>query len=195
MSRVYRIRVRESVSRTINSKDRVSTQASTLQADELGPAGVALLFQPVGVDEPVGVVGFFEDGLQEADLVAHGGSRGVVVSIVGSGEIVPTRSPTCSPTWYDGTVADVSKRPLWKGNDMAELQDWQKDLYQQLRACPWCGNDGLQLGLTRFVPGSLRLSVRCSACKARWREIYDLRTITDVKATKLRLHRGEKDQR
>jgi hypothetical protein len=26
MSRVYRIRVRESVSRTINSKDRVSTQ-------------------------------------------------------------------------------------------------------------------------------------------------------------------------
>jgi hypothetical protein len=77
---------------------------------------------------------------------------------------------------------------------MAVLQDWQKALYKQLRACPHCGDHRLQLGSAHFGPGRLRLSVRCFGCKAVWREICDLRTITDVKATKLRLHRGDKDQ-
>jgi transcription elongation factor Elf1 len=63
------------------------------------------------------------------------------------------------------------------------LKKWQKNLYQQLRACPWCGDDRLRPGAIALDGSGGHCVVRCAGCGARWCEVWQLQTIEDISAT------------
>jgi hypothetical protein len=82
----------------------------TLKADELGPAGVAIFFEPIREDESQAVVlGVIEDGLEKSLVVGHRGRLGSEVPGRGRVRAAHAAGRTAAKDDLPGEAAGVTQ--------------------------------------------------------------------------------------